>query len=90
MSLGWFGIIDGNKKERPKDQRVVGKRAKIPTQHKTPNLRCGQCGRKPAKRYPVSEKEVRLLCSECLARFQAGSNTGEKPNFVKASKLHRL
>ena len=89
MSL--FRVSDyATAKEKPKDQTRTGTKTRIPTQHRTPNLRCGICGRRPARRYPIGEKEVRILCDICVARFKAGAGDSEKPHFVKASSLAHM
>jgi len=59
---------------------------RLPSQHKSPNHKCSQCTRTDAKRYTISEKEVRWLCIVCVNRNK-NKNVTEKPNFIRASKL---
>lgn len=61
-------------------------KVKLPSQHKSPNHKCSQCTRTDAKKYPISEKEVRWLCPVCVNKNK-NKNSKEKPNFIKASKL---
>ncbi len=65
---------------------ATGKKITLPTQHRTPNHKCSQCERKDAKKYQITEKEVRWLCIVCVKRYQ-NKNLKEKTNFVKASRL---
>lgn len=48
---------------------------------------CSQCPSKHAKKYPISEKEVRILCDNCLNR-SLNKERKEKPTFIKASSLY--
>ena len=61
-------------------------RVSLPNQYKTHRHQCSQCTRMDAKKYFISEKEVRWLCVECVLRNN-NRDTKEKPNFVKASLL---
>lgn len=67
---------------------ATSKKIRLPTQHRTPNHKCSQCERKDAKKYYLTEKEVRWLCAACLMRFKY-RDIKEKPNFVKASQLSK-
>jgi len=60
----------------------------LPTQHKSSTHKCSHCERKDAKKYSISEKEVRWLCPVCIIK-NSKKEDKEKPNFVKASKLSR-
>ena len=63
-------------------------KSKLPTQNKTKKHKCSQCERTDAIRYPISEKEVRWLCPDCVTKHQRKDDK-EKPNFIKANKLYR-
>ena len=65
---------------------ALGKKVRLPTQHKSLNHKCSLCVRKDAKQFSISEKETRWLCVVCVARFQ-NKDTIEKPNFIRASML---
>jgi len=58
----------------------------LPTQYRTIKHKCSQCTRTDAKKYSISEKEVRWLCPVCVYR-NTNKDAKEKPNFIKASKL---
>lgn len=75
-----------NYKTRPRNQRVM-KKTRLDTASKTIKHKCSQCERKDAKKYPVSEKEVRWLCPLHIAMFER-KNVQEKPNFIKGSMLN--
>lgn len=68
---------------------VLLKKTRLPKANKTQRHNCSQCPRTDAKRYPISEKEVRWLCIECVIKFQNQHEKGAKPHFIKASKLFR-
>jgi hypothetical protein len=55
------------------------------TQSKSSTRKCSQCTRKDARKYRISEKEIRWLCPIHYAIFTLVED--EKPHFVKASKL---
>ena len=61
-------------------------KVQLPTQHRTPNHKCSHCERKDAKKYQITQKEVRWLCVICVKRYQ-NKNLKEKVNFVTASRL---
>ena len=63
------------------------KKIKLPTQHRSPNHKCSQCTRTDAKKYYLTEKEVRWLCPVCIIKNK-NKNSKEKPNFVRASRLY--
>lgn len=65
---------------------ATSRKVRLPTQHKTLKHPCSQCTRRDAKKYAISEKEVRWLCVECVLRNN-NRDTKEKPNFIKASVL---
>ena len=67
---------------------ATSKKIRLPTQHKSPNHKCSQCQRTDAKKYSISQKEVRWLCPECVIK-NTNSNSKEKPHFVSARKLWR-
>lgn len=62
------------------------KKAKLPTQYRTTKHKCSQCPRTDAKKYSISEKEVRWLCPVCVIRNK-NKDSKEIPNFIPASKL---
>lgn len=64
----------------------TSKKIRLPTQYKTPHHKCSHCKRTDAKKYSISEKEVRWLCPVCIIVHQ-NKNRKEKPNFIRASKL---
>jgi hypothetical protein len=49
-----------------KNQQYTSIKTKLPEQYRTKNLTCALCGRKYARRKPISENEVRILCESCL------------------------
>lgn len=55
------------KKERPKNQRVVQKKIRLPTQLKS--RKCSLCRNIAYKEIRVSDKETRKLCKEHFAMF---------------------
>ena len=65
---------------------ATSKKARLPSQYRTTKHKCSHCERTDAKKYSISEKEVRWLCPVCVIK-NIHSNVKEKPNFVKASKL---
>lgn len=65
---------------------ATSKKTRLPTQYRTTKHKCAHCTRTDAKKYFVSEKEVRWLCPVCVIKNN-NKNSKEKPNFVKASKL---
>jgi len=65
---------------------TTSKKIRLPTQHKSPNHKCSQCQRTDAKKYPLTEKEVRWLCPLCVIKNK-NKDIKEIPNFVKASRL---
>ena len=52
-------------------------------------MKCSQCKNKGASRYPISEKEVRILCFGCVQK-SLNKDRKEKVNYVKASKLFKI
>lgn len=66
---------------------ATSKKVRYPTQHKSPNHQCSQCSRKDAKKFYISEKEVRWLCIVCVNKNK-NKDTKEKVDFIKASRLH--
>ena len=64
----------------------TGKKIKLPTQYRSQNHKCSQCTRTDAKKYYLTEKEVRWICPECVMKNN-NRNSKEKPNFIKASQL---
>ena len=50
-------------------------------------MKCSQCKNKGASRYPISEKEVRILCSGCVQK-SLNKDRKEVPNYIKATKLY--
>ncbi len=66
----------------------VMKKTSLPTQYRTLKKQCSQCSRKDAVKYPVSIKEVRWLCPDCIAKYLRRDDK-EVPNFIKASVLNR-
>jgi len=65
---------------------ATSKKIRLPTQHRTPNHKCSQCTRTDAKKYYLTEKEVRWLCPVCVIKNK-NRDSKEIPNFVKASRL---
>lgn len=65
---------------------ATSKKIRLPTQYRTLKHQCSQCERKDAKKYSISEKEVRWLCPVCVIKNN-NKNSKEKPHFVKASLL---
>ncbi len=65
---------------------ATSKKIILPTQHRTPNHKCSLCTRKDAKKYYLTEKEVRWLCPVCVIKNK-NRDSKEIPNFVKASRL---
>ena len=49
-------------------------------------MKCSQCKNK-GKRYPISEKEVRVLCDICVQKH-LNKDKKETPNYTRASKLY--
>lgn len=66
---------------------ATSKKIRLPTQHRSPNHKCSLCERKDAKKYYLTEKEVRWLCPVCVMKNKY-RDIKEKTNFVKASRLH--
>ncbi len=65
---------------------ATSKKITLPTQHRTANHKCSLCTRTDAKKYYLTEKEVRWLCPVCVIKNK-NKNSKEVPNFVKASRL---
>jgi len=63
-------------------------KVKLPSQFHTIKHKCSQCPRDDAKKYPISGKEVRWLCSICLNKNRRRDDK-EKPNFIRAGVLRR-
>lgn len=61
-------------------------KTRLPTKNKTPNLKCFICGFRPAKRFVISEKEVRILCAVHENNFLQ-KDEKNTVNFVRGSKL---
>ncbi len=66
----------------------ISKKVRLPSQHKSPNYKCSQCARTDAKKYYVSEKEIRYLCLVCLNKNK-NKDSKEPAHFLKASRLWR-
>jgi len=66
---------------------ATSKKITLPTQHRTPHHKCSLCTRTDAKKYHLTEKEVRWLCPICVIKNK-NRETNETPNFVKASRLY--
>ncbi len=65
---------------------VTGKKVKLPTQHRSQNHKCSHCTRTDAKKYYLTEKEIRWLCPVCVIKNK-NKDLKEKVNFLKASQL---
>jgi len=65
---------------------ATSKKITLPTQHRTSNHKCALCPRTDAKKYHLTEKEVRWLCTVCVNKNK-NRDSKEKTNFVKASRL---
>ena len=65
---------------------ATSKKIRLPTQHRTPKHKCSQCSRTDAKKYYLTEKEVRWLCPVCVIKNK-NRDSKEKPNFVRALRL---
>jgi hypothetical protein len=52
-------------------------------------MKCSQCPSKEASRYPISEKEIRILCNNCVNK-SLRKETKEKVNYIRASKLYHV
>lgn len=65
---------------------ATSKKIRLPTQHRTPKHKCSQCTRNDAKKYYLTEKEVRWLCPVCVIRNK-NRDSKEKVDFIKASRL---
>lgn len=65
---------------------ATSKKIRLPTQHRSPHHKCSLCTRTDAKKYYLTEKEVRWLCHVCVIKNQ-NRDSKEIPNFVKASRL---
>lgn len=65
---------------------AISPKTRLPTQYRTLKHNCAHCPRTDAKKYSISEKEVRWLCPVCVIR-NTNSNSKEKPHFIKASML---
>ena len=50
-------------------------------------MKCSQCPSKQANKFPISEKEVRWLCVECMNK-SLNKEKKETLNYIKASKLY--
>lgn len=50
-------------------------------------MKCSQCPSKEAQKYPISEKEIRILCINCVNK-SLNKNRKEKVNYVKAGRLY--
>jgi len=59
---------------------------RLPTQHKSLSHKCSHCTRTDAKKYYISEKEIRWLCIVCVGIFTR-KDIPERPNFIRASRL---
>lgn len=66
---------------------ATSKKIRLPTQHRTLNHKCSLCTRTDAKKYYLTEKEVRWLCPVCVIKNK-NRDIKEIPNFVKASRLY--
>ena len=64
----------------------TGRKVTLPTQYRTQNHKCSHCTRTDAKKYYLTEKEVRWLCPVCVIKNK-NKNSKEKVNFLKASQL---
>ncbi len=64
----------------------TGKKVKLPTQYRSTNHKCSQCIRTDAKKYYLTEKEIRWLCPVCVIKNK-NKDLKEKVNFLKASQL---
>lgn len=67
---------------------ATSKKIKLPTQYRTTKHKCSQCTRTDAKKYSISEKEVRWLCLVCVNKNKT-KDCKEMVNFIPASKLRR-
>ena len=65
---------------------ATSKKITFPTQHRSRNHKCSHCTRTDAKKYHLTEKEVRWLCPVCVIKNK-NRDTKEKVNFLKASRL---
>lgn len=48
---------------------------------------CSICKSRLAEKYPISEKEVRILCQVCVTK-SLNRDRKERVNYVKASELY--
>jgi len=69
-----------------KNQRYTSIKTKLPTEYKTKNLTCVLCGNKYAKRIPISDNEVRILCLDCI-KLNQNRDIRHTPVFRRASKI---
>lgn len=74
------------KHHAPKKQTSYMPKTRLPTQSKTTTRKCSQCTKNDARKYHISEKEVRWLCPIHFTLFTKIDDE-KKPHFVKASKL---
>jgi hypothetical protein len=65
---------------------ATSKKIRLPTQHRTPKHKCSLCTRTDAKKYHLTEKEVRWLCPVCVIKNK-NRDSKEKVDFIKASRL---
>ena len=65
---------------------ATSKKVRFPTQHRSPNHKCSLCERKDAKKYYISEKEVRWLCPICVIKNK-NKDSKEKVDFIRARQL---
>lgn len=65
---------------------VYNPKTKLPKQYKTVQHKCSQCPATNARKYSISEKEVRWLCPVCVNKNN-NKNTKETPHFLKASMM---
>ncbi|KKK80829.1 hypothetical protein LCGC14_2819560 [marine sediment metagenome] len=65
---------------------TTSKKVRFPTQHRSPNHKCSLCERKDAKKYYISEKEVRWLCPICVIKNK-NKDSKEKVDFIRARQL---
>ena len=60
--------------------------AKISSKDKIKQDKCSQCQRKDARRYQISQNEVRWLCPVHYVLFTHVEK--EKPHFIKAKDIY--
>lgn len=69
-----------------KNQQLTSIKTKLPTSYRTKNLTCALCGNKYARRTPISDNEVRILCLDCI-KLNRNRDIRHTPVFQRASKL---